>query len=402
MTLKNSHPVITLLGNNSGRNLGDAAILSSILEKFQSKLPKVEFLVPSVNPQFISKNYGKKYSVKAVNVLPWTGSLRLLGIPTMHSLKKSDVALICDGIIFGHKLWSVHNFLITLIFLAPWCKAVNCKLICFCCGIGPFPSKLSEKFARFLLNRCDMVVMREEESANLARSIGCTKPIEIRGDIAFLNSVSEASKGKKILKENNVPEATQLIGLNITSYLDSWLKPEQKLDNPDSLVETIARGVSRALDKITTQSPTGIRPYPVLFSCSPMDEEISKRLASYLQGSVIDNSRYLSHDIQAVMRECTVLVGMRFHSLILASSVGVPIIGLIYAPKVRDYMSFLGSSDYSLELSDITQDSLGNLLENAWNNSERLRQDQQKVVGSLRLAAERSVNEVIEEYLEAK
>ena len=96
---------ITLLGNNSGRNLGDAAIMSSILDMVAKELPDAEVLVPTLNPNFVSDNYAQKYNVKAVDVRLRTLSLRLLGLPTFYSLLRSDIALICDGIIFGRKLF---------------------------------------------------------------------------------------------------------------------------------------------------------------------------------------------------------------------------------------------------------------------------------------------------------
>ena len=137
-------PIVTLLGNNSGRNLGDAAIMSAILDRLSAHVPDVEVLVPSIKPDFIDKHYGERYNVKGVDVRPHTISMRLLGIPTFRCLLKSDIALICDGIIFGRKLFSPHNFLITLIFLVPFAKLAGCKIVCFSCGIGPFPSKLSK------------------------------------------------------------------------------------------------------------------------------------------------------------------------------------------------------------------------------------------------------------------
>ena len=99
--MKGTHPVITLLGSNSGNNLGDAAILSSILEHLTRELPGSEFIVPTTKPSFTNTHYGHRYNVKAISMMPWTGSIRFVGIPTFAALWKSDVALICDGILFG-------------------------------------------------------------------------------------------------------------------------------------------------------------------------------------------------------------------------------------------------------------------------------------------------------------
>jgi polysaccharide pyruvyl transferase WcaK-like protein len=390
--MKNAYPVITLLGNNSGRNLGDAAILSAILNTFQGELHSAEFLVPSINPRFIDDNYGEYFNVRGVDVRPFTGSLRLLGIPTIRALKKSDIAMICDGIIFGRKLFSIHNFLITLIFLVPFAKFFKCKLVAYCVGIGPFPSRLSEIMARYLLNNCDMIIMREEESKRVAESIGVTRPIEVRGDIAFLNPISKREEGHKILKSLKIDINRPIIGVNVTPYIDSWLRKDQRLSNPESFLDYLAEGLDFASRRIADEVQY------VIFSCSPMDEEYSRRLGQMLGAPIVTNSDYLSHDIQAVMRECKLLVGMRFHSLILSSSVGVPIVGLVYAPKVRDYFALLNCPDVMLELANITPTTLADTVVAAWNNREFIGERQRVVVEALREAAANSVRETVRRY----
>ena len=119
-----------------------------------------------------------------------------------------------------------------------------------------------------------------------------------------------------------------------------------------------------------------------------MDEEYSHKFASLLNATVIDNSRYLSHQIQAVMRECELLVGMRFHSLVLGSASGAAILGLVYAPKVKGYMRLLDCEEYCLELRDVDKPIFVDTLVSAWDNREELRQRQQEVVSNLKDTAQ--------------
>ena len=391
--MKNNKPRITLLGNNSGRNLGDAAILSAILDKLSEVLPTSKFFVPSIAPKFIEKNYGEKYNVKAINVLPWTGSIRLLGIPTLYQLARSDAALICDGIIFGRNLFSPHNFLITLIFLVPWAKLWGCKVICYSCGIGPFPTKLSERFARWVINLSDLVIMRDNDSKELAEKIGVSRPISVLGDAAFVNYISDRSTAKEVMRKNSLDPEKPLMGLNVTPYIDSWLEKSNRLSDKAEFLNTIADAVNEAKARINDDNLQ-----LAIFSCSPMDEKYSQTLAEKVGAVVIDNTRYLSHDIQAVMKECQLLVGMRFHSLVLSSSVGVPIVGLIYAPKVRGYMRLLECPEYGVELNSITAESLGGQIAAAWSAREQLKSKQQKVVTELRDGAAHAAHLVKEKF----
>ena len=225
--------------------------------------------------------------------------------------------------------------------------------------------------------------MRERDSAKLAREIGVTKPIRINGDSAFVNPIGTGVDAEEILKENNVPLDKPLLGLNITPYIDSWLEKDERIANKKAFLENYARNVKFALKKIQTEQPEIL-----VFSCSPMDEEYSHRFAKLLNATVIDNSRYLSHGIQAVMRECGLLVGMRFHSLVLASAAGSAIIGLVYAPKVKGYMRLLNCEQFCLELKDVDKPVFVDTLATAWDAREALRERQQAVVSNLKDTAQ--------------
>jgi polysaccharide pyruvyl transferase WcaK-like protein len=380
--VKSEHPRITLLGNNSGRNLGDAAILSSILENLSQELPTAEFYCPTIAPKWVEKHYGKQYNIKALDVMPWTASIRLLGIPTLRAMAKSDVALICDGIIFGKKLLNpAFNYLITLVFLVPLARLLNCKVICFNCGIGPFPSKLSEWCARSVLSGSSLVTMREEDSTELARAVGYEGPVELTGDSAFINPVSTEERAKQILTEKKANLAIPALGINVTGYIDSWLKKEEKLSDRSAFLDALADGILKAHEKINSPVQN------ILFSTHPMDEAFTKALADKIGAVVIDNSEFLSHDIQAVMRHCELLMGMRFHSLVLASAVETPVVGLIYAPKVRSFMKDLQCQEFGIELNAVEAESLGQTLSTAWLQRSELKQKQKVVIDRFKSGA---------------
>lgn len=376
--MKGNNPRITLLGSNSGNNLGDAAILSGILDILTHELPDAEFYVPSTNPGFIDRNYGDRYRVRGVNVMPWTGSIRLFGIPTAISLFKSDVALICDGIIFGKKFFNpAFNFLITLVFLVPIAKLFRCKLVCYSCGIGPFPVPMSRRAARYVINACDLVIMRENDSKALARELGVTKDILVTGDAAFINPVNGDDRALVLCKEKAIATDKPLFGVNVTSYIDGWLASDKRLSDKNTFLTTLEEAIRAA------NEACGNGFQPVFFSTHPMDEAFSQKLADRLNAPLLHNSEYLSHDIQAVMARCELFMGMRFHSLVLASAVGAPLIGLIYAPKVRGYMRLLECEHLGLELVDLTPEGLAKTIEDAWKQRKELKVQQQKIVAEL-------------------
>lgn len=391
--MKGSHPRITLFGNNSGRNLGDMAIMSSILESLSARMPNAEFFVPAINAQWTERHYGDKYNVRAVNVMPWTLSIRLLGLPTLRCLAKSDVALICDGIIFGKKLFNpAFNYLITLVFLVPLARLLGCKVVCYSCGIGPFPSKISRLFAKWVINGSDLVMMRERDSEKLAKEIGVTQPIALTGDAAFINPTSPKEVAREIVASLGLDADKPVMAVNVTAYLDAWLAPHERLAQGEGFISMIGDALNR------TQEQANEKFQILVVSTHPMDEETCQTLAKMCGGKVIDNSKYLSHDIQAVLRMCGLLVGMRFHSIVLASSVETPVVGLIYAPKVRGYLRLLGCEEFGLELASLTEHSLSEKLVEAWNGRSALKAKQDAVIAELKAGAEHAADTLVERY----
>jgi len=96
---------ICVLGNNSGRNAGDAAILGGLLEDISALYPGVLFLVPTIRPSFVAENF-RRYNVRPVSLMPWNLSLKILGLPVFSSTSGADLVLVTDAILFDLKLYN--------------------------------------------------------------------------------------------------------------------------------------------------------------------------------------------------------------------------------------------------------------------------------------------------------
>lgn len=113
---------ITILGNNSGRNAGDNAILGNLLRDVSAELPQAEFLVPTTNPGFIRRHFGQ-FKVKPMGLLPWNGCIKNLGWPLCKAMTAADAVLICDNILFDRNLYNpLFNYLSSVALFAPFCK----------------------------------------------------------------------------------------------------------------------------------------------------------------------------------------------------------------------------------------------------------------------------------------
>ncbi len=121
---------ITVLGNFSGRNAGDAAILGGLLKDVTETFPhrEFQFLVPTINTRFLRDSY-QGYPVRAVSLLPTNLSLKILGLPVIRSALGADLVLVTDAILFDRKLYNpLFNYLHTRYRgSSRWLTGVGCR-----------------------------------------------------------------------------------------------------------------------------------------------------------------------------------------------------------------------------------------------------------------------------------
>jgi len=338
---------VCVLGSNSGRNAGDAAILSSIIRNLSARHPDIRFDVPTTRPDYLYEKFGRE-RVRAVSMMPWTGSLRLLGLPTLYSIARSDAVLITDGIIFDVKLFNpLFNFLILLVFLVPFARLFRREVVCFLVGIGPLESFWGKRMGRLVCRLCDRVMAREEDSAELVRSLGVDPArVGVYADAAFVNEPAPPERGLAILRHLGLSRSRPIVALNINSYADRWLARGEKLGNPEEFKGRLASAFDRLVGELNCQV--------LLIGTQVMDSdyaaEVLERCGHSDSIRNISNADYTPEEIMAVLGHVNVFAGMRLHSIILASAMGTPCIGLVYAPKVRQHMRLLGFADFAIEL----------------------------------------------------
>ena len=385
---------LCILGSNSGRNAGDAAILASIVDNFCKINSNLSFEVPTTNCRYIRDSFPDK-DVRPVSIMPWTGSVRLLGISTLLSILRSNAVLITDGIIFDIKLFNpLFYFLILLSFIIPFAKLCGKKVICFCVGIGPLDTKAGRALARMVCDMSDAVMVREQSSYDLLVDIGVRKELlEIYADAAFINTPSSDKKTNEILSEMGISTSKDIVGINVNTYIDLWLRKTESLDREKFTAE-FALAVDTVIEKLGVQ---------VVFTLTQvMDIRIADEIRAKVKNKsmvfVISNKYLTNHDIMGVMGKMQLFVGMRLHSLILSSAMYVPVLGLAYAPKVRHFMKMLGMEDSIFELDGISGESLASAIIAVYDKRAKYREKMTPVIDEVKQKAQAAFAAANERY----
>ena len=364
---------ITILGSFSGRNAGDAAILASTISNIRQMSPDMKFEVPTLNPDFISKNFDTSY-VRPVSILPWKLSLKFLGLPTLSSIRRTDCSLITDAILFDVDLYNpIFNYLFGLAFLVAYAKRLGKPIFGLNCGVGPINSKDGERLLKYIGNNTQLMIVRDEYSRDLLKKVGVSKPsILIGADSALTNKAVDTSRVKEIFFQNKIDTSKGLIGFNVTKYIDTWLaKSGQRLDKI-SFQRIIADVVDRLVEDLDVDV--------VFVVTQPMDSNFVKEVIALIRNQnhikiVGSNWEFTNHELMGILGEMDVFIGMRYHSLVLSSAMNVPIVGIVYTPKIKSLLKQIGQSERVIEMKDFDAEKLYDLAKNTWKNRVQIKKE---------------------------
>ena len=364
---------IVISGYYGFDNLGDEAILYSIINLFQKKSNDIEIIVLSQSPAVTSQRYG----VKAVQRINFGKLIKIL--------KNSDVFLSGGGSL----LQDVSSFRSVFYYLALVLLAdiMGNKTIFYAQGIGPLNKNISRKFLKFIGNRTDLITVRDHNSAQLLKEIGIKKDLieETVDPVYGLNppetyNLNSDQKNNKIisdfLKKEGIDRSKSIIGVS----------PRYWGDN--KYLSSMAQGVDYLQEK--TGAQIIILPMHLekdLIVCQKLKEKMEKPaviLKKQLEpGAMI--SFYQVFDF---------FLGVRLHSLIFAAVNEVPFVGISYDPKVDSLLKDLNLETF-LTTENCNYEDLKKIIDDFWDKREKISCKLQKKMKSHRKKAEENAEKVL-------
>ena len=112
--------------------------------------------------------------------------------------------------------------------------------------------------------------------------------------------------------------------------------------------------------------------------------EVARRIGA--PGRVTVSTASSSEMFMVEAGRCTVLLGARLHSVVLAALAGVPSVALAYRPKTEDFMASIGRSEFCVRTSDVEGGGLVETIVALSDQHDRHAADQSAAIGTLRRA----------------
>ncbi len=300
---------IVISGYYGFDNSGDDSILRAIIQEFKTLYPSIRIVALSKKPEETSKLYGIE-SVSRLNIIKIINKIRHTKL-----LISGGGSLIQD--VTSNK--SLFYYL-SIIKIAEIFKK---KVMLYANGIGPITNKGNYKHIASVLNKVDLITLREPSSKEELTTFGVTEPeILVTADPAFnLYSADDAE----------VSDILSKIGLtDETKYCVISLRPWK----------TMASDFSSQIASICEYLKTKYNIESVFIKMQPVrDSEISEKTAKLANAHII-NDNLTPSQMLGLINKAELSIGMRLHTLIYSTKCTTPAIGIVYDPKVDSLMDY--------------------------------------------------------------
>lgn len=330
-----------LSGYYGFENSGDEAMLSSIINELRSEKSDVRLLVLTKRPSETKQKYkvdaiGRSNPLSLIKAFKHAGTLISGGGNLIQDLTSFQSMLYYTGLM---KYAFMHGM----------------KVMLYANGIGPLQRKLSRKIAGRILDKTDVITVREPNSYEILNKIGVHNPyISITADPVMGLELSADVNIAEIISGFDIP----MEGKKAIFSVRPWKGLEYKFNH--------------VFAKIADYLYEEHKLIPVFVPMhSKKDTKVCQDIIAMMKNKayLVENESS-AMDLITITSEAELVIGMRLHSLIYASVARIPVIGIVYDPKVRYFIELMDQEDGGL-IENIEFDDLKTRAETILNDRDK-------------------------------
>ncbi len=358
---KKGAPDVVISGYYGFHNSGDDSILKAMVDSLRTARPGIRILALSNDPQETKAVYG----IDAIH--------RFDLIRMIKNLRKARL-LISGGGSLIQDVTSVQSlyYYLGVILLG---KKLGTRVMLYANGIGPIRREKNYKPIAKVLNRVDLITLREPSSLEELRKFGVTEPeIRVTADPAFTLSGADPSVAANLRKKAGLPKEKPYCMIS----LRPWREADQMLE----------KVVADAADYIRTRHDIEVLFVPMQ---EPRDIPITERTVALMKypGGIL-RGKHTSAEMMSLVEGAEFVIGMRLHILIYAARMGTPVIGLTYDPKVDATMDYLNQRCIT-SAKNPNPLTLRRYIDEMVKNRDKIRQELALTCEAVRAKAEENV-----------
>lgn len=359
---------ILVSGYYGFKNSGDDALLKAIIQDLKRYKESPNIVVLSANPSETMEDYKVK-SISRINIFK-----------IIRHMNRAEMLISGGGTLIQDRtstksLW----YYLTIISLA---LRKNLKVMLYSNGIGPLERKKNIARTKKILDRVNLITLRDERSYKTLREIGIeNKNVKVTADPALDLDIAEEEIGRRILLDEGVSEGKKILGVSVRRW--------------QSLGADFETSIAKVCDYAYEEYG-----YRTVFlpMQSSRDMAILQSIKRKMRHEAyIIKKRYSVKDMMSVMKCFDLCIGMRLHTLIYAAINAVPLIGLVYDPKISSFMEYTHQTHY-LNVENISYDKLKKVLDECVSNYDAVKQELESNYSKLKEQAQLNGKYAIELY----
>ena len=296
------HARVVLSGYYGFRNLGDDAILLTLRDRLRETVPGATLLALSRRPEETREKCG----VEAAN--------RFNPFTVRRAIKSASCFVSGGGsLLQDHTSTRSLLYYTALIRLA---KHYGKHIMFYANGIGPVETARDRERVRAVAEMADVITLRDEESLQALRDMGVKNPnIRVTADPVFAMPGGEIERGRALLAGRRVPTDKPLVGVSVRFA---------------SGMETNVAEFAKFCDALSEAANVVF-----LDMQQEADGAASAAVRKLMTAESYEVSASYDPQTMADMLSCMdAVVSTRLHSMIFAACSGVPVLGVVYDPKV--------------------------------------------------------------------
>ncbi len=290
-------------------NLGDDAILLSIRRRLAALSDDVELVALSNAPDSTLE----EYDVKAVQ--------RFQPMQVRKAVKNADL-LISGG---GSLLQDRTSTRSLMYYLSVIRMALHYKkpVMLYANGIGPVSKSKNRRRVQAVVSKANCITLRDADSLQELEQMGVrSDAMTVTADPVFTLNGIAPDAAREILTAAEIPTDRPILAVSMRQ----------------------SGKIAQAVPELARFCDEAAKTHTVLFILmqTPADSAVTEQIRSRMTApSYVLETPGKPETMMGVIGLCNLVFSMRLHTVIFAAKQRVPVMGLVYDPKVASYLDLL-------------------------------------------------------------
>ena len=337
---------VGISGSYGGLNLGDEAILQSMITQLRRSLP-IELTVFTRDVEDTKKRH------KVDRAVPVRSLTRSEIVPEIERL---DLFILGGGgILFDT---AIKDYLREVVLA----HQLGVPVMVYAISAGPLMDPNMQKQVKDALNQATVITVRERNAKKILEDIGINCEIIVTADPAFLMEPDPVPADT--LKREHMDSGRTIIGMSVRE--PGGAAPELNEMSYHDLLANAADFMIDRYDADVILVPMEQRVLDMQHSHAVIARMLRPQRAWVLQGE------YSPGQLLSLTGHFDFAVGMRLHFLIFAALQGVPFVALPYATKVTGILEDLKIASPPMRL--VNAGRVISYIDNYWDNRKAIRE----------------------------